>query len=188
MPFDDVVAAGALPSFWNGDGHATILLVDDEENVRDMCRRALESDGSTVIGADDGIMALSLIQEWTGRLDLVITDMKMPRLDGLAVAEVLSVFRPNLPVLGMTGDPEMADRRLPTLLKPFSFEELIEAARAMRSRTMETRTWSQEQRARARQMRRVAAAMKARATDLRDRVDLVAVALELQRNGSVAPH
>jgi two-component system, cell cycle response regulator CpdR len=188
MPFDDVSAAGLPFSLHCDNGSATILLVDDEEDVRDMCRRALESDGSTVIGADDGLMALSLIQEWPGRLDLVITDLKMPLLDGLAMAEVLSVFRPDLPVLGMTGDPGMADRRLPTLLKPFSLEELLEAARTMRSRTIEMRTWAQEQRARARHARQVAAELKARTTTLRDRVDLVAVALELQRNGSVAPH
>jgi CheY-like chemotaxis protein len=188
MPFDDVFAAGLPSSLPSDSGSGTILLVDDEENVRSLCSRALESDGSTVIAADDGIMALSLIQEWPGRLDLVITDLKMPLLDGLAMAEVLSVFRPDLPVLGMTGDPGMADRRLPTLLKPFSLEELLEAARTMRSRTIEMRTWAQEQRARARHARQVAAELKARTTTLRDRVDLVAVALELQRNGSVAPH
>jgi two-component system, cell cycle sensor histidine kinase and response regulator CckA len=79
-----------------------------------MCRRALELDGATVIEASDGVFALSLVQEWTGPLDLVMTDLKMPRLGGIEVAELRSVFRPDLPVLAMTGDPGMADRRLPT--------------------------------------------------------------------------
>jgi CheY-like chemotaxis protein len=159
----------------------TILLVDDEEGIRGMCCRALESEGATVIEAEDGEAALKFVQEWTGPLDLVITDVQMPGLDGREVAEVLSVFRPELPVLGMTGDPANADRRLPMLLKPFTFEELIEAARLMRSRTVEMRTQLREQRARARQAHELAEAMRSRASFLRDRVDLLAVALELQR-------
>jgi CheY-like chemotaxis protein len=167
--------------------NATLLLVDDQDDIREMCRRALESDGAAVIEAGDGIDALSLVQQWTGPLDLVITDMKMPRLGGFELAEMLSVFRPDLPVLGMTGDPGMADRRLPTLLKPFSIEELTEAARLMRRRTLAMRAWAQEKRARARKARQLAAAMQTQNTALRNRVDLVAVALELQRLGSDCP-
>jgi CheY-like chemotaxis protein len=159
----------------------TILLVDDEEDMRTMCRRALEEDDATVIEARDGIDALTLVQEWTAPLDLVITDLKMPRLGGREVAEILSVFRPDLPVLAVTGDPGVADRRLPTLLKPFSLEDLTEAARLMRTRAVRMRIWAEEKRARARQARQLAAAMQTRNVALRSRVDLVAVALELQR-------
>jgi CheY-like chemotaxis protein len=184
---DDVFAAGApLPP--PGNLNATLLLVDDQDDIREMCRRALESEGAAVIEACDGIDALSLVQEWTGRLDLVITDMKMPRLGGSELAEMLSVFRPDLPVLGMTGDPGLADRRLPALLKPFSLEELIEAARLMRSRTLAMRTWAEEKRAHARKARQLAAAMQTQNASLRNRVDLVAVALELQRLGSDCPN
>jgi CheY-like chemotaxis protein len=164
-----------------GNSNVTLLLVDDEVELRAMCRRALEDDGATVIEAGDGVDALSLVQEWTAPLDLVITDLKMPRLGGLELAEVLSIFRPELPVLAMTGDPGMADRRLPTLLKPFSIEELTEAARVMRGRAITMRQWAQEKRARARKARQLAAAMQTRTNVLRKRVDLVAVALELQR-------
>ncbi len=150
-----------------------------------MCRRALESDGATVLEANDGLTALTLLQQRASDLDLVITDLTMPRMGGRVVAEVLSIFFPALPVLAMSGDPGTVDRRLPTLLKPFSIEALIEAAQLMRSRSVEMRVSAQEQRSRAREARLIAAEMQARTNGLRQKVDLVAVALELQRlNGS----
>jgi CheY-like chemotaxis protein len=187
MHLNDVFGARAIaPPPPLGKSKATLLLVDDEEELRSMCRRALEDDGAMVIEASDGVDALTLVQEWTAPLDLIITDLKMPRLGGLEVAELLSIFRPELPVLAMTGDPGMADRRLPTLLKPFSIEELTEAARLMRGRAIAMRQWAQEKRARARQARQVAAAMQTQTAVFRNRVDLVAVALELKRLNSEA--
>jgi CheY-like chemotaxis protein len=183
MPLEDVFLAGATTTPSPGNS-PTILLVDDEEDVRAMCRRSLEFDGYMVIDASNGLDALSLVQEWTGPIDLVITDLKMPRLGGRELAELLSVFRPDLPVLAMTGDPGMADRRVPTLLKPFSPEALTEAAsRLMRSRASAMRAWPEEKRARARQARQMAAAMQARHDSLQSRVDLVAIARELQSLG-----
>jgi CheY-like chemotaxis protein len=179
--FGTTSLCGAAPPL--GNSSVTLLLVDDEDELRSMCRRALEADGAMVIEASNGIDALSLVQEWTAPLDLVITDLKMPRLGGLELAELLSIFRPELPVLGMTGDPGMVDRRLPTLLKPFSLEELTESARLMRGRATALREWAQEKRAQARKARQLAAAMQARTGALRNRVDLVAVALELQKLG-----
>jgi CheY-like chemotaxis protein len=181
MPVDDAsnAVASSSPRYPAASAGPTILLVDDEDDLRSMCRRALELAGATVLEAPDGVIALSLVEEWTGPLDLVITDMKMPRLGGSELAELLSVFRPDLPVLAMTGDPGMSDRRLPTLLKPFSIEELTEAAQLTKTRGMPTRHWGEERRAKARRVRQLAAAMQLR--NLRPKVDLVAVALELQR-------
>ncbi|HEY9015041.1 MAG TPA: response regulator [Gemmatimonadales bacterium] len=159
----------------------TVLVVDDDQEVRLMCREALRSDGYRVLEADNGQTALHIIEDWGEALDLVVTDLGMPRIDGCEVAEVLSIFRPDLPVLAMTGDPWRADRRLPTLLKPFAFEELIEAARLLRQRAVAMQVRVVEQRERARLARRIAADMQARVTALRNRVDLVSVALELRR-------
>jgi CheY-like chemotaxis protein len=183
MPVDDASNAvtPASPRTPAGSIGPTILLVDDEEDLRSMCRRVLELDGATVLEAPDGVIALCLVEEWRGPLDLVITDMKMPRLGGSQLAELLSVFRPDLPVLAMTGDPGMADRRLPTLLKPFSLDELTEAAQLIKTRGSPTRHWGPERRAHAKKARQLAAAMQGRNHALRTRVDLVAVALELQR-------
>jgi CheY-like chemotaxis protein len=140
-----------------------------------------------VVEAADGEAALGLIQEWQGRMDLVITDLQMPRINGRELAEVLSIFHPDLPVLGMTGDPGKPDRRLPVLLKPFALEELIEAARRTRSRAREMRAWAKERRARARQARQVAAEMMNRQSARRQRVNLVSVALELQHLAPTRP-
>jgi two-component system cell cycle response regulator CpdR len=162
-------------------GGAAVLLVDDEEGVRSFCRRALEKDGASVVEANDGEAALGFIQDWHGQLDLVITDLRMPRINGRELAEVLSIFHPRLPVLGMTSDLGQSDRRLPILVKPFKGEDLVEAARLMRTHAIEERPWADERRARAREARQVAADMMTRHPVLRQRVNLVAVALELQR-------
>jgi DNA-binding NtrC family response regulator len=162
-------------------GGAAILLVDDDEGIRSLCRRALEEDGARVVEAGDGEAALSFIQECYGQLDLVITDLRMPRINGRELAEVLSIFRPRLPVLGMTSDPGQPDRRLPTLVKPFAIDDLVETARLRRTHAREMRTWAEERRAQARRARQVAAEMMTRHSALRQRVNLVAVVLELQR-------
>ena len=110
----------------------------------------------------------------------------MPGLGGREIAEVLSVFRPELPVLAISGDPGTPDRRLP---KPFSLADLVEAAGLLRTRASRMREWAQEKRFRARQARQVALEMQARTAALRDKVDLLAVALErlrLDRGGIIA--
>jgi CheY-like chemotaxis protein len=164
-------------------GGAAILLVDDDEVVRTLCRRSLEGEGARVVQAGDGAAALSLIQEEHGKLDLVITDLHMPRINGRELAEVLSIFHPTLPVLGMTAGPGPAepDRRLPTLVNPFVADLVKEAARLMRTRARQQRSWAKERRARAREAHRLAAEMTDRQAALQQRVDLVAVALKLQR-------
>jgi len=146
-----------------------------------MCRGALESDGAIVIEASDGETALGMIQEGSSGIDLVITELTLPGIGGREVAEVLSVFHPSMPVLGITADPANADRRLPTLLKPFSAEILIEAARLMRGRATETRISAREHRVRARQARRYAAALIASHTSPGIQVDLLAIARALQQ-------
>jgi len=98
---------------------ATVLLVDDEEGVRSYCRRVLEETGARVVEAVDGKAALRLVQSGEPPFDLVLTDLLMPLIGGREVAEVLSVFRPDLPVLGITADPGADhDRRLPVLQNP----------------------------------------------------------------------
>jgi two-component system cell cycle sensor histidine kinase/response regulator CckA len=94
-----------------------VLLADDEDAVRSVGRRLLEADGWTVLEATDGLEALQIIQTLTSRLDLVITDLNMPRVSGRELAEVLSIFRPGLPVLGVSGflNDVFQDRRLPIL-------------------------------------------------------------------------
>jgi CheY-like chemotaxis protein len=161
-------------------GGAAILLVDGDEVVRTLCRRSLEGEGARVVEAGDGEAALRFIQECDRQLNLVITDLCVPRINGHQLAEVLSIFRPALPVLGMTGWPVEADRRLPTLVNPFVADLVTEAARLMRARAKEQRGWAGERRARARRARQLVAEMMDRQFAFQQRVNLVAVALKLQ--------
>ena len=145
-----------------------ILLADDEDAVRGLSRRFLEVDGWTVLEATDGLEALHLIEALTGRLDLVITDLNMPRVTGRELAEVLSVFRPGLPVLGITGSLSAVthDRRLPILPKPFTVEGLLQAVRMACGLSIRLRPPVMENRRRARQLRALTTHSAERPVDL----------------------
>ena len=132
--------------------------------------------------AADGAAALRLVQEDASPFDIVVTDLLMPAFTGREVAEVLSIFRPDLPVLGISADAGgVADRRLPVLRKPFTPEELIEAVGRARQRSREIWLQAEEKRERARLLQETAVAAHLKARLLRDRVDLVAAAKELRR-------
>jgi CheY-like chemotaxis protein len=164
--------------------HETVLVADDDDVIRRLCRRGLESNGAYVLEAEDGEAALRLVTVYSGPIDLVITDLMMPRLSGHEVAEVLSVFRPGLPVLAMSGAATKLepDRRLPVLAKPFAIEALIEAAKETRKRARAVRIWPDEKRSLARELRRLALTLQAQPAE---QVDLVALGYELRK---VAPH
>ncbi len=141
------------------DKRTTVLVVDDEDSLRRVVRRALEAEGCTILEAADGEAALRLLQERDSSPDLVLTDLRMPRVSGRELAEVLSVFRPGLPVIAMTGFAGTAhpDRRLPLLVKPFTKPVLVEAVKnARRRRAIFTAAPRTEQRSRARRLREAA--------------------------------
>ncbi len=109
----------------------SILVVDDESLVRSMAARALESAGYRVLGAGDGAEALELLDGGTGGIDLVLTDLRMPRVGGVELARQMAERHRNIPVLYMSGDPfawlaesDLAPVRC--LPKPFSPEMLVE--------------------------------------------------------------
>jgi CheY-like chemotaxis protein len=131
-----------------------VLLVDDEDALRWVGRRFLEADGWRVLEATDGLEALHILGPLTGRLDLVITDLNMPRVTGRELAEVLSVFRPGLPVLGITGflSAVTHDRRLPILPKPFTPGSLLQAVRMACGLSIRLRPPVMENRRRARRL------------------------------------
>jgi two-component system, cell cycle sensor histidine kinase and response regulator CckA len=108
------------------DGPCVILLVDDEDMVRQVTRRWLELGGLEVLTAADGAEALA-IAERTPRLDLVITDMQMPNMGGRALADRLASLRPELPVLLISGFPQNAPPTsgLGFLAKPFTAGALL---------------------------------------------------------------
>jgi two-component system cell cycle sensor histidine kinase/response regulator CckA len=145
-----------------------VLLADDEDAIRWVGRRFLEADGWAVLEATDGLEALHVIESFPGRLDLVITDLNMPRVTGRELAEVLSVFRPGLPVLGVTGflSAVTHDRRLPILPKPFTAGSLLQAVRMACGVSMRLRPPVMENRRRARRLRELTPAGAERPVDL----------------------
>lgn len=145
-----------------------VLFADDEDAIRWVGRRFLEADGWTVLEAVDGLEALEIIEAYRGRLDLVITDLNMPRVTGRELAEVLSVFRPGLPVLGITGflSSVTHDRRLPILPKPFTAGSLLQAVRMARGLSMRLQPPRMENRRRARRLRELTPVVAEQSVDL----------------------
>lgn len=132
-----------------------VLFADDEEAIRWLGRRFLEADGWTVLEARDGEEALEIIQNAPMPLSLVITDLNMPRVSGRELAEVLSIFRPGLPVLAITGflSAVTHDRRLPILPKPFTAGSLLQAVRLATGVSVRLQPPQMENRRRARRLR-----------------------------------
>jgi two-component system, cell cycle sensor histidine kinase and response regulator CckA len=115
-------------------GTATILLTEDEQDVREVAREFLESGGYTVIEARDGAEALGLVEKHKGAINLLITDMVMPRMTGLELAARLKESQPGLRMLYMSGYSERAveesmqpDPSIRLLSKPFSRSALLRA-------------------------------------------------------------
>jgi two-component system cell cycle sensor histidine kinase/response regulator CckA len=84
-------------------GQETVLLVEDEDGVRKFVRTMLENKGYTVLEAANTDDALSLVARCPDRIDLLLTDVIMPRMNGPELAERISRLRPGLVVLFMSG-------------------------------------------------------------------------------------
>jgi CheY-like chemotaxis protein len=113
-------------------GTATILLVEDDDAVREMTRRILVEAGFSCLDAAGGDAALALYTESPGDVDLLVTDVAMPGMSGPELAERVGDA---IPVLFMSGDPGGAAADLPPgspplLEKPFGPDELLAAVRA----------------------------------------------------------
>jgi two-component system cell cycle sensor histidine kinase/response regulator CckA len=106
---------------------ATVLVVDDDEILRALLARALADAGYAVLDAADGEEALALAHAVPGQLGLVITDIQMPNMDGLTLAENLARLSPPPPVLFITGFARGYEIPGPCLTKPFLPSALVEA-------------------------------------------------------------
>jgi DNA-binding response OmpR family regulator len=80
-----------------------ILIAEDEVMVRNLVRHLLTAEGHEILAAADGYEALELSRKYDGTIDLLITDVKMPRMDGLALIEKLRKERPKIRILVMSG-------------------------------------------------------------------------------------
>ncbi len=89
---------------------ARILLAEDEESLCAMCARALAADGHAVKAARDGAEALDLLTREQGGFDLLLTDVRMPVMDGIALALAAARDFPDLTILLMTGFADQRER------------------------------------------------------------------------------
>ncbi len=131
-PVPDTTEVGAL------GGTETVLVVEDEALVRDVTRAMLVRRGYTVLLANDGDHAVRVAADHFGVIDLLLTDVVMPRANGRRVAERLRMMRPELRVLYMSGYTEDAivhhgvlEPGIVLLEKPFTDQDLARTGRAV---------------------------------------------------------
>ena len=134
-----VQAEAVAPACYTLDrGTETILLVEDEDMVRQVARRILEMHGYTVLEAASGPDALLVSQKAPGSIHLMLTDVVMPGMSGGETAERLQAQRPELKVLFMSGHTEnsivhhgVLDPGVAFIQKPFRSERLVHQVRQM---------------------------------------------------------
>jgi len=117
-------------------GRGTILLVEDEEGLRGLNARGLTSRGYTVLEAGNGVEAIEVIEQRGGDVDLVVSDVVMPEMDGPTLATRLREINPGLKIIFVSGYAEDAfDKNLPDdvkfnfLPKPFTLKQLVAAVK-----------------------------------------------------------
>lgn len=134
-----VVPVAASPSFRDSlQGSETVLVVEDEEALRRLTRRVLESRGYTVLEAANGNEAISVMASSTDRIDLLLSDVVMPGMSGRELVERLTPVYPWLRVLFMSGYTEdtmlhhrVAELGVAVLEKPFTRDDLASAVRTI---------------------------------------------------------
>jgi two-component system cell cycle sensor histidine kinase/response regulator CckA len=117
-------------------GQGTILLVEDEEGLRALNARGLASRGYTVLEAGNGVEAIDRLEKFDGQVDLVVSDVVMPEMDGPTLARELRRRNPDLKIIFVSGYAEDAfQKHLPDhgqyafLPKPFTLKQLVAAVK-----------------------------------------------------------
>ena len=108
---------------------ARILIAEDEDSLRRFVARALVMDGHEIVEAGDGAEALDHLLE--GPFDLLLSDIRMPVMDGIALATATAEHSPDMPILLMTGYAEQRERArdlsaiiVDVVQKPFTLAEI----------------------------------------------------------------
>jgi two-component system cell cycle sensor histidine kinase/response regulator CckA len=129
----ETVRSGIQPSRWMLFAPATILLVEDEPAVRQITREALEIGGYRVLEADGPIAAERIAADRSTEINILLTDVVMPGMNGPELARQVQQSRPDLVTLFMTGYAESEVLRLATegspqkhIQKPFTVNALLE--------------------------------------------------------------
>jgi two-component system cell cycle sensor histidine kinase/response regulator CckA len=117
-------------------GSETVLLVEDEDALRNLARDLLLAGGYKVLEASDANSAIKLVQNDSAPIDLMVTDVVMPGMNGCALAVHLASIRPDMKVIFMSGytgltHPELLTSGAPFLAKPFTRESLLRIVRSV---------------------------------------------------------
>jgi len=120
-------------AYRRGNGE-TVLVIDDEENIIQITVATLEHFGYKTISAADGAEGLAVYKERPGKVDLVLTDMSMPEMDGPSMIKTLRSIDPSIKIVGMSGlmnseqTAELESLQVAAFLtKPFTAEKLLNA-------------------------------------------------------------
>jgi CheY-like chemotaxis protein len=119
-----------------------VLIADDEDSMRSLVARAIAMDGHDIVTAEDGAEALEILSRENGGFDLLLSDIKMPIMDGIALALTAARDFPDVTILLMTGFADQRERASgldaivhDVVTKPFSVADIRSAvARALASR------------------------------------------------------
>jgi two-component system, cell cycle response regulator CpdR len=111
---------------------ARILLAEDDDGVRAFVSRALAHVGHEVVEAEDGGLASEVMQEEQGRFDLLLSDIKMPVMDGIALALNVAAAWPEVTIVLMTGFADQRERAhgldqliYDVIAKPFTLQQVL---------------------------------------------------------------
>jgi len=114
-------------------GEGTILLVEDEEVLRSLNARGLAKRGYTVLQAGNGVEAIGVLEKSEGKVDLVVSDVVMPEMDGPTLLRELRQRDPDMKIIFVSGYAEdafqkhlPADGKFDFLAKPFTLKQLVE--------------------------------------------------------------
>jgi two-component system cell cycle sensor histidine kinase/response regulator CckA len=126
----------ARPAPADDTGNGTILLVEDEEGLRGLNARGLTSRGYTVLQAANGIEAIEAIEGHSGKIDLVVSDVVMPEMDGPTLLKELRRRDPGVKIIFVSGYAEEAfaknlpdEEKFAFLAKPFTLKQLVAAVK-----------------------------------------------------------
>jgi len=115
---------------------ARILIAEDDDAIRGLVMRALGEDGHELTATTDGAAALDALQHRAGQFDLLLADVKMPVMDGVALALAAGRDHPDMPIMLMTGYADQRERAHgldalvhDVIVKPFSVDQIRCAVR-----------------------------------------------------------
>ena len=110
---------------------ARVLIADDEDSMRSLVARAIAMDGHDIVAVEDGAEALDVLVRDAGAFDLLLTDIQMPVMDGIALALTAARDFPALTILLMTGFADQRERAMnldaivhDVITKPFSVADI----------------------------------------------------------------